>query len=147
MTFQRPRFIPRRQMHKNADEHSRLDNPYASPETNPKPIQFAKRVHAHLTFGVVVAFSLPAVMLLLFAWPCLDYGFTAQHQGLVLFFAYGGHAILMIAFWGIAVAFTRTRSPDSLTSATSVGLGLAVVYLPTAAICWLMVVFGVVSWI
>jgi hypothetical protein len=131
---------------RNADDERQDDNPYSSPDTNCEPVRVTTRSYSRLIFGACIAFSLPAILLLLLAWPCSDYGYTTQHRGRVLFFMYGGHAICIAATWGIAIALTRTRSRDSVVPATCVGLGLAAIYLPTTALCWLMVAFGVISW-
>jgi len=141
---------PPRTPKEETDQEMNLQNQQTVPDTVSLPTTDTPptnpRSDTPLVLGICVVFLIPAIVLLMLAWPCLDYGFTTQHRYRVSFFVFGGHAILMVALLLAAVTITFRRTRESRTPASCVGMGLAIIYLPTVIVCWLMVALGVVSW-
>jgi hypothetical protein len=91
-------------------------------------------------------FAIPPIASFYFALPCYDYGFTIRHLDRGRLFVYGGHAIFMAVALLLAVVLTYSFPTNSKSFARGVTLSIAVIYVLTTALCWLIVALGVVSW-
>ncbi|WP_413431608.1 hypothetical protein [Crateriforma spongiae] len=110
-----------------ANPHKPIASPSDS-EPNPKPAALV----------LAAAFFLVPLISCILAFPLFDYAATVDRQLLTTYFLLGGHALTLALIWYICKSRSGMTAPAAIA--------LAILYLGTVGICWLVVAFGVISW-
>lgn len=86
----------------------------------------------------LIAFVVVPLVSCIFAFPLFQFSKTAEWPFITAYYLLGGHGVTLAIIWtGFKRLSNHARGSETL---------LALVYLGTAGICWLLVAIGIVSW-